>query len=143
MPITAPFLPLLLPGAPPTQATGPGTDSLTPGEPDLHVREVTQTCPEKFLGGTQGLEADCSVRDSVEGTPWPWLTGALGQAHCGLCRGAGLQDRDTQNDRGKCHSPRGRGISPWLPGAWLSFLQLDSQRFPESLSMNPLSRAAI
>lgn len=58
MPITASFLPLLLPGAPPTQARGPGTDALTPGELDLHVREVTQPCPEKVMGGTQGLEAD-------------------------------------------------------------------------------------
>lgn len=52
MPITASFLPLLLPGAPSPQVIRPGTDSLTPGN-QIYMSEVTQTYPEKFIGGTQ------------------------------------------------------------------------------------------
>lgn len=50
--ITASFLPLLPPGAPSPQVIRPGADSLTPGN-QIYMSEVTQTYPEKFIGGTQ------------------------------------------------------------------------------------------
>lgn len=45
------------PEAPPTQATVPEVESLSPGEPNLRAREVNQICPEKFVCGTEELEA--------------------------------------------------------------------------------------
>lgn len=103
---------------------------MTPGEPNLCVRGVNQICPEKFVCETEGLDAECGglfgVRGSVKGTPAMGSVGLWGKQTTGFAEKLGCRVERHRMAEMRPHSPRGRGICPWLPQGWLCFLLLDS-----------------